>query len=345
MVDLLEDLAEDDVVVLDESSLGIDTTKSAADISKQTIVLELHVSQPGYHKKVDANRVFKKSMGADVIDGEFEEVEEPKDLDTSLFTVSKAILDRKELKKIRRTISDLKNWVNDHKIPSRLFNSGWYLLSLQMVEEVDKRIQECRDKLSVELQAFGERYPALVEEMRERLGSEFNSGDYPPVDQLLSSYDIQHQWLTFDVPAALSSINKTIYQREAERLKVTFQDAAEQSQKALRIKFDDYVSHLAEVLGKDEKTGKPKVFRGANLDRMREFCRTFDQMNLSNDKELAALISQAKQLVEGVDPKTVRSEEGLRDSLETAFTKLKEESAAMISLGGERVFLDEEPAQ
>jgi hypothetical protein len=325
---------------LDEADLGFDPTQTTKDISKQTIVLELHVSQPGYTKKVDAHRVFKNTSEFDL---ELEETA-PTPLDLGLFQVSKHILDRKELKQIRRTIGDLKSWVNEHKIPSRLFNSGWYLLSLQMVEEVDKRIQDAKDKLSVELQAFGVKYPGLVEEMRERLGAEFSASDYPPTEQLLSAYSIQHQWLTFDVQAALQSINQNIYQRESEKLQIQFQDAAKQSQEVLRIKFDEYVGHLAEVLGKDEKTGKPKVFRGANLEKMREFCRTFEQMNLVGDKELSYLIKQAKELIEGVDPKTVRSESALRDSLETAFTKLKEESAAMISLGGERVFLEEEPA-
>lgn len=328
MVDLLEDLAEDDVVVLDESSLGIDTTKSAADISKQTIVLELHVSQPGFRKKVDVAKVFSDNVELTC--------------DHKLLHISKDLVDKKELRGIRKAQNEFISWIREQKIPSKLFGNGMYLMPLSQVQEIDARIGQFITKRSECLNEFKLRYPAIIEEMRERLGSEFLETEYPSIETLLSMYDVSYNWLTFDVPAALSSISKDIYRKASEKLQIEFEDTWKDCREALRTNFAELCGHFAEVLGTDATTGKKKVFRGSNLTKLQEFCRAFETRDLTSDDELARLAKQSRELLSGVDRKQIISEEGLRDSLQRSFLEIKQAADSMITLGGERVFLTDE---
>lgn len=72
-----------------------------------------------------------------------------------------------------------------------------------------------------------------------------------------------------------------------------------------------------------DASGKPKVFRDSLVANMAEYLETFPLRNVTSDDALAALVDQAREMLRGVSPKDLRSNEGLRDATARNMAEIK----------------------
>jgi hypothetical protein len=74
------------------------------------------------------------------------------------------------------------------------------------------------------------------------------------------------------------------------------------------------VAHLTERLS-GQADGKPKVFRDSALNNMSEFFDRFKQLNVRSNEDLDSLVEQCRGVVSGVEPQTLRDNQGLRQNV------------------------------
>jgi hypothetical protein len=111
------------------------------------------------------------------------------DADKALIRVSKTLLDSPELQAIRTLDGDIRHFLYDMCLP---FEVGIHLLPLGLVETVDERLQEFKDKRGELVETFLSAYPRLCQEAAGRLRTLYNPADYPPID-VVDDQDLKEQ--------------------------------------------------------------------------------------------------------------------------------------------------------
>jgi hypothetical protein len=336
-------------IEMPEERYDFDPVATGEKISKETIVLEMHIRAPSFSKKIRSSSFVTPVQVADAAvdllgESETEDAEgqKPK-ADPSFLHVSQDLLDRKELKKLAHLTSQFIAWIRTRTVPSPIgMGLGFYLLRMDASQEIDAALHTFVRKRRELLDAFEEKYDKLIQDARVKRGEFFEAADYPPFDEIRKRYTVEARYLSYNVPAALERINRDLYEREKQKVALDWATAAEEVRAALRTSFAGLVSHFAERLGTDEATGKPRTFHASAVAKLKDFLDTFEMRDMTDDQELKQIIAKAKDLITGVDAKQIRSQEGLRTALETGFLDIKEATTKMIGVRKRKYTIDDD---
>jgi hypothetical protein len=144
----------------------LDIQEPGADLARKTVFIKLHLGLLGKSRKVSPSQV---------------EV----DSDKELIRVAKTLLDSPELQAIRTLGGDVRRFLYDTCLP---FEVGVHLLHLGLLKTVDETLCEFKEKRWVLVEVFLAAYPCLCQEAAGRLRTLHNPADYPPVDEVPSSF-------------------------------------------------------------------------------------------------------------------------------------------------------------
>lgn len=308
-----------------------DAMKVGEKVAKESVVLELHIRQPGFRKKLESSSFVASELGQ----------AEGDKTDADFIYVYKDILDKSEIKDLAKHRSAMIDYIKSLAVPARMLANGMYLIPLRRVEEIDQRVTvyvEEREKL---LDDFRDRYDSAKEAAKLSLGKHYNEGDYPSFDYLRSFYKTEAKYLSFNVPAALEKINTDLHQREMAKVKLEWADTAVEVRNALRASFIQLTTHFGERLGKDAETGKMKTFHESSINNIKDFISTLGDRNLTNDDELENLAKEALALVEGVDVKQVRTDEAFREALAKKFEEFTKKTEGLVIIKEREFAFDE----
>jgi hypothetical protein len=213
------------------------------------------------------------------------------------------------------------------------FEVGIHLLPLGMVETVDERLHEFKDKRVELVESFLSAYPRLCQEAAGRLRTLYNPADYPPVDEVRSHFTFGWQYVSYGVPEQLREISAQFFQEEREKAVVAMSEACTEIQQVMRASLLELVSHLRDRLG-DQPDGKPQRLRESTLQKLRDFLGTFDLRNVVDDQELKEQVQKARALLEGVSTDALRNMPLVRARLREGMAEL---ATQMDVLAGDRV--------
>ena len=281
------------------------------ELAKQTVFIKLHLGLLGNSRKVSSSRV---------------EV----DADKALIRVSKTLLDSPELQAIRTLDGDIRHFLYDMCLP---FEVGIHLLPLCLVETVDERLHEFKDKRRVLVESFLGAYPRLCQEAAGRLRTLYNPADYPPVDEVRSHFTLSWQYVSYGVPEQLREISARFFEEEREKAVVAMSEACTEIPQVMRASLLELVCHLRDRLG-DQQDGKPQRLRESTLQKLRDFLGTFDLRNVVDDQELKEQVDKARALLEGVNTDALRNMPLIRAQGREGMAEL---AAHMDVLAGDRI--------
>lgn len=243
------------------------------------------------------------------------------DADKELIAVSKKLIDAEELEAIQSLEGEARRYLETRALPSML-KKGIYLLPVEFVDEVTEHLKEYATRRTALVANLEKSYARLVEDARTRLKNLFNPADYPPSSYLLTAFRLDWQYVTFSTPASLEQINREIHAQEQRKAEANWREAAEAIQQLLRANMQEMVAHLVNVLSPGDD-GKRKKFRDSAVGKLNEFIQTFSARNITNDTQLQALVNNAKSLLTGIDPETLRQSEDAREYVATGFNQIK----------------------
>jgi hypothetical protein len=109
-----------------------------------------------------------------------------------------------------------------------------------------------------------------------------------------------------------------VYQQEQERVARRFEEAVHLAEQAFTAEFAKLVSHLTERLSGPD--GERKIFRDSAVVNLTEFFQRFQQLNVHSSEQLDALVRQAQDIVQGVQPQELRDDGFLRQHIATELT-------------------------
>lgn len=280
------------------------------DITKNTVLLSITLRRFECQRKVGNDKI---------------EVE----ADKHLIKVQKNILESPELQEIKKIDGELRNWLRRYTLPSVLKN-GVYMLPNGLLGLVDDYLTKFVDKRKELIQSFLQAYEVRKAETQLRLNGLFNPADYPSIEEIEACFNQEFNYLSFSIPDTLSEISSSIFNRERQKLADKIQEAGEMAQAAIRLRFAEMLNHMIERLT-PSVDGKKKIFRDSCVNNLQEFIDNFKAMNITNDVELENQIQKAHNLIQGVDPDSVRSDENFREELKDGFKEINDVISTMVT--------------
>ena len=189
---------------------------------------------------------------------------------------------------------------------------GIRLVRQDVLEPFQDQLTEFKQELEEAVEQLDEQYAALKSAAEDRLGSLFNEADYPL--SLAGLFDVSWDYPSIDPPSYLQQLNPELYEQECLRVQARFDEAVQMAEQSFIEELSQLVSHLTERLGGQED-GHPKIFRDTAVGNLREFFDRFRSLNVRSNEQLDALVSQCGQIVQGVEPRDLRDNGGLRQQV------------------------------
>ena len=189
---------------------------------------------------------------------------------------------------------------------------GVRLIRQDDIESLTVHLTTLKAELAEAVEELETHYTDLKRSARTRLGSLFNSADYPATLQGL--FDVTWDFPSVEPPEYLRQLSPQLYQQEAQRVAARFDEAVQLAEQAFTEELAKLVGHLTERLsGSDD--GKPKVFRDSAIENLQEFFTRFRHLNIRSNAELDQLVDRTQRLVRGVEPQALRDDATLRHQI------------------------------
>ena len=97
-------------------------------------------------------------------------------------------------------------------------------------------------------------------------------------------------------------------------MQARFNEAVQMAEQAFTEELTRLVANLSERLT-GERDGKPKVFRDTSITNLADFFQRFRRLNIRSNEQLDELVSQAQDIVRGIQPQQLRENLGLREQV------------------------------
>ncbi len=217
------------------------------------------------------------------------------------------------LKKLSRIKGVIQKLLNVLSLP--FTTPGVRLLRQELQPTFETRIAEERDNLqqaAAELQLLRS---TMIDMDREKLGRAFNLADYP--EDLSTHFGVTWEYLNLNPNQDLMIVDEAVYRRESERIRTQFEAAHRKAETLMAEEMRHMLENLAGRLT-DVSSGASKRMPMQHVENLRDFFARFRTLNVSSDSGLEALMTQAEQMLEGIDGAADLRVEHTREALREA---------------------------
>jgi hypothetical protein len=254
--------------------------------------------------------------------------------DKALLSLSKNILESPELKKVQQADGEIARYLKDQCLKS-MFKGGVYLIPLGSIEEVNDALHAFAARRQQLVEEAVKTYDTRTTETSARLEVLHDPGDYPSKERFAQRFYFEWQFVTWETPTRLRAIRPALFQVEREKAAAKLAAVADECRSAMRAGLKGLVDHMVDRLTPDP-SGKKKRFNKRTVENFHEFFRMFELKNVTDDTELAAVVTKAKQVMAGVDVQGLKKDEAIRNALQLQFENLKLELTPLTEEYGDR---------
>ena len=251
----------------------------------------------------------------------------------------KHLIDPEALNPVRAVISRARKDVERKALPFPVTSLS--LVPKEQLASIEEGLARCRAEYWQAVETFVDQYETARETARASLGELFSEADYPVA--IRSKFGFDWRYFTLDVPGKVGVLSPELYQREREKFQAMLEETRELAMAALRKEFAEHVNHIVERLTRSED-GQPKVFKNCMIEKIQAYLDAFDARNLFADERLAELVEQAKALVGGAAPESIRQNIWLKNKIAEGMNRIKRTiDEAVIDLPRRKLRLDQAP--
>ncbi len=254
------------------------------------------------------------------------------DADKSMLHVSKNLLDSPEYDAIKTHDGKTRAWLYTRALPS-LFKEGVYRVPNKLVTDLDDYLTVRAAERTELVNEFKKSYEMRVRQALTRLNGLANPRDYLTADEAASRFGLEWRYVTFATPDALKNLKEGLFEREREKLAELVKQANEEIRTVLRVQMQALVQRMVTQL-QPSKDGKKKKIYDSLVGNVEDFLETFSARNLADDTELQALVTKARQTLNGVDADLLRANGSgmnlVKDSVRDGFTQISKQLDTMI---------------
>ena len=257
----------------------------AGNLFDKTVCLSVTFRIPSNMRRGDLSRVSTDSQRSELV-------------------LRKRIFHSPIMAKIDLLAARTRRWLRMLALPCPL-SRGTYLIPRSMLNDVEKRLDEVTDEFNELADQFVNEYPALIEQWREKLGSQFNPNDYLSVEEVRQCFSVNRFFVDFRLPSEIDQNNE-------------IESAINEIKLALREGLLELVQKLADMLGDDKKCR----VNSRTIERFQQWLELLPKRNVLDDTELRELAEQAKSLMAGKSAEDLRDYEAVRNQVREGMRRI-----------------------
>lgn len=276
-------------------------------LQEKTVILDVIFHRPGSHRSESGEKVDTKA-------------------NKRWLSVTKKLFESKAYNEARLIQTNAGIWLKRRSVPCGL--EGYFVLALSMVDEVIQHMDEQDALLKAKVEEFAVEYDKIVEEAKKELQDMFDPRRYPTANHYRRGIWMERRFVELGIPDPVK-IGDALYEVEREKAKKRWADASEEVVYALREEFAKLIGHISEKLT-PSPDGSKKVLKDAALDKVLEWIDLFSKRNVLDDKQLDVLVKRSKDVLNGVDLKSLRKDESAKDLLAKRMETVKVKLDAML---------------
>lgn len=263
------------------------------------------------------------------------------DADKELLTLSKRILVSPELKKIEKHDGHVSRHLKDVGQISKFMRGGNVLIALPMVKSVNDDMVAFATEREALVEEACKMYQQRCEETQARLRVLGNTFDYPPVEVFRASFYFAFKWVAWQSPEKLKAISPEVYEQELAKHRAELSSIADDCRNAMRAQLLQLVKHLRERLQPDAE-GKAKKFAKNTVENIGAFLDMFEMKDATGDNALGDIVKQARAVLNGVDVKVIKSDDLVKQKIDTDFAAIEAAlQTIVVEPGTRRIKLDD----
>jgi hypothetical protein len=137
---------------------------------------------------------------------------------------------------------------------------------------------------------------------------------------LRSKFWVERRWFDWS-PSSSKKVSAAIALQEHQRHSNEIKDMTLQVKAALRMGLKNLIDHLVERLT-PHATGR-KRFAATTITKVVEFLELFSARNVCGDRELAILADEAKAVLDGQTPDSIRDDEAVQEMVVKRMSDVK----------------------
>lgn len=242
--------------------------------------------------------------------------------------LNKKILKSDSYESMLTIARDCRRYAKRRQIPGSPFAEGTHLIPLPLVDDLNEKIENAEQGYNRFADLFVSEYEGLVVEAKTSLSDQFDPSNYFDTAtpdgrrSLRGKFWVERRWFDWS-PSSDKKVSKAIAYQERQRQTSEIQDMALQVKAALRMGLKKLVDHLVERLTPGP-AGARKQFAPTTVTKVVEFLELFSARNVCGDKELAILANQAKEVLSGQTPASIREDEEVAAVVATRMSMVKE---------------------
>jgi hypothetical protein len=198
--------------------------------------------------------------------------------------------------------------------------NGIRLIRQDRIEPLTAQVQQFQEELGEAVETLDRHYFELKVAAQRRLGTLYNPSDYP--ESLAGMFSIEADFPTVEAPDYQQQHNPELYEQECQRVQQRFDEAVQMAEEAFLAELAKLTSHLTERLSGDAD-GKPKIFRDSAIENLTGFFDRFRQLNIRSNEQLDTLVADAQRVIRGVEPQTLRDNQGLRRHVASELSRVQ----------------------
>lgn len=212
---------------------------------------------------------------------------------------------------------------------------GFYLYPVETAPQIDQMIKDAmvkiREDLVPDLAAVWDSKVAEAKAALEQVKA-WRDELCPPMSELRNQWCIRHRWISFTVPEGLP---EELREAEQKKMAEAMQEQAKEIVLALRESFMELIASTKDILEVQPGQKAKKLYPG-RIEDVKLFIETFNNRNIFNDRELEALVEQARAIMVGVDRDKLKNSTTLRNNVAEKFESIKESLARLVVVDGQR---------
>jgi hypothetical protein len=230
--------------------------------------------------------------------------------------IKSTLCDCAELGAIKRNAQHARNYSYSVTLPWD--SKGDRMLPATMFKDHAENIAQYKENHFELLDKLCNKYQKIIEMAKQKLGSAFNPDDYLLESQLRERFyfDVSYYKIASpdgDFRLALTNEDK---QRVVDSMREMHNRTIKAAHKELWQRCHEVTSKMADRLGKEpvgsKRDGKDKIFRDTMIGNIKELCEVLDQLNITNDPDLAMIGQEIRLRLGNQDPKELREDKEVR---------------------------------
>ena len=251
--------------------------------------------------------------------------------------IKNTLADADQVKKLKANAQAARNLNYSYTLPWDA--KGDRILPTTMFKQHTEEMQTLQEEQIILKDDLKQNYQSIKDSAKIVLGNSFNEEDYPEVDDLLEKFyfDIHYHKISDPDTDFRIKLQEDDKNQIRESMRDLHARTLKKAHKELWGRCHEVVSKMVERLGTEQLSNgvsRPKIFKDTLVSNIEDLCQLLDNLNITNDPDLAMIGQEIRHAIVGAKPDDLRKSEEIRTKVRGDAQRIQTEIEDKLAMMG-----------